>query len=76
MEQINIECDISGDDTKISFEIDPNIDLKGLRQKIYEERFGATATSVDETKGQSMLLPNNFNHQIYHSDLPVLTYHG
>ena len=51
MEKINIECDISGDLRPINFEVDPNIDLKGLRQKIYEERFGATATSTDETKG-------------------------
>ena len=51
MEKINIECDISGDAKPINFEVDPNINLKGLRQKIYEERFGATATSTDETKG-------------------------
>ena len=51
MEKINIECEISGDAKPINFEVNSNIDLKGLRQKIYEERFCATATSTDETKG-------------------------
>ena len=67
MEKINIKCDISGDDTIINFKVDPNIDLKGLRRKIYEERYGTTATSADEIKGLSMSLPN---HEFYLSDFP------